>query len=280
MDRIEQRVRDSLQARASDVEPSQELWDEVDRRITRRQRWRVGAFALAGATAVAVGVLVVPGLLGGVTTPGIEPWSPSQEETDIETPPGPDEEPADVETPPGPDEEPAEEAEETEESVESVGPTGVAEPVVVIDQNALVLVTPEDTRTLVTLPEEGESWFLSVAVRPGSTVDDLTIVTTTTAEGFADLRWTRIVDGEVAVPFEAFEGIFTPSTANISRPMSPISSHTSSTSRYIGTISFSRLDTKSAIVVKCGALSAESAMNTTFSRHSAEISRLEVTPRA
>jgi hypothetical protein len=30
--------------------------------------------------------------------------------------------------------------------------------------------------------------------------------------------------------------------------------------------------------VKCGRLSADSAMNTTFSRHSRSISRLEVTP--
>jgi len=37
---------------------------------------------------------------------------------------------------------------------------------------------------------------------------------------------------------------------------------------------------KSAIVVKCGALSADSAMNRTFSRHNRAISRLEVTPRA
>jgi hypothetical protein len=215
MDRIEQRVRDSLQARANDVEPSQDLWDEVGRRITRRQRWRVGALALAGATAVAVGVLVVPGLLGGVTTPVIEPWSPSQEEADVETPAGPDEGQAEA-----PSEEPGDptdggdgDAEPTEEVDGVVGPTGVAEPVVAIDERTLVLVTPDEVRTLVTLPEEGGSWFLSVAVRPGSTVDDLAIVTTTTAEGFVDLRWTRVVDGEVVVPFEAFEGPYAPAAA-------------------------------------------------------------------
>lgn len=207
MDRIEQRVRDSLQARANDVEPSLDLWDEVGRRIARRQRWRVGAFALAGATAVAAGVLVVPGLLGGLTTPEIEPVSPTQEE------PG-------VEDPVGPDEAPVEESGEAEEGTEpiddgdgTVGPTGVAEPVVVIHEDTLVLLTPTGSTPLVTLPEEGHSWFLSVAVRPGSTVDDLTIVTTTTGEGFEDIRWTRIVDGEVVVPFEAFEGPYAPAAA-------------------------------------------------------------------
>jgi hypothetical protein len=36
---------------------------------------------------------------------------------------------------------------------------------------------------------------------------------------------------------------------------------------------------KCAIVVKCGWLSAEIAMNSTFSRHSRSIWRLEVIPR-
>ena len=80
--------------------------------------------------------------------------------------------------------------------------------------------------------------------------------------------------------FDAFDGSFTPSIANISRPISPASSQISSTSRYTDTISASRLAMNPAIVVKCGVVSADSAMNTTFSRHSRAISRLWVTPRA
>jgi hypothetical protein len=219
MDRIEQQVRDSLQARANDVEPSQDLWDEVNHRITRRQRWRVGAYALAGATAVAVGVLVVPGLLGGLTTPEIEPWSPTQEESGVEEPVGPDEEPSEapVDEPGDGTAETPQEAEEGPEPIEdgegTVGPTGVAEPVIVVYEDTLLLLTPGGSTPLVTLPEEGHSWFLSVAVRPGSTVEDLTIVTTTSAEGFQDIRWTRIVDGEVVVPFEAFEGTYAPAAS-------------------------------------------------------------------
>ncbi len=212
MDRIEQRVRDSLRARAAEVEPSTDLWDQVGQRIARRQRWRVSAWALAGVTAVAVGVLVVPGLLDrGIIPPEIGPATPSEEQVTEEPTEAPVEEP--VETPredPGevaPEPGPAEDDEQVAE------PTGVIEPVVAVHQSDLVLVTPEGATTLVSLPEEGESWFLSVAVRPGSTVDDLTIVTTTSAEGFQDLRWTRVVDGEVVVPFEAFEAQYAPAAA-------------------------------------------------------------------
>lgn len=210
MDRMEQRVRDSLRARAAEVEPSTELWDEVGQRIARRQRWRVSALALAGATAVAVGVLVVPGLLDrGIVPPEIAPTTTEE---------GAVEEPAE-----SPVEEPVEAGEDPDEATPDPGPgeddeqvavaTGLVEPVVTINQNALSLLTPEGATTLVTLPEEGHSWFLSVAVRPGSTVDDLTIVTTTAAEGFEDIRWTRVVDGEVVVAFEAFEDQYAPAAA-------------------------------------------------------------------
>ena len=73
-------------------------------------------------------------------------------------------------------------------------------------------------------------------------------------------------------------GSFTPSIANISWPISPASSHTSSTLRKIRVISADQEETKSAIVVKCGVVSADNAMHTTFSRHSASILRLWVMP--
>jgi hypothetical protein len=77
----------------------------------------------------------------------------------------------------------------------------------------------------------------------------------------------------------ALLGSFTPSTANISFPINPASSHTSKTSRKIVVISRSSVAMKCAIVVKCGWLSAEIAMNSTFSRHNRSICRLEVIPR-
>jgi hypothetical protein len=62
---IEDRIRDSLQQRAEDVEPTPALWQEVDRRITRR-RWRtVGVWSLAGVAAALAAVAIVPGLVGG-----------------------------------------------------------------------------------------------------------------------------------------------------------------------------------------------------------------------
>jgi len=189
MDRIEQQVRDSLQARAHDVEPTPHLWDEVDRRITRRQRVRLGAWVLAGAAAVVVAVVAVPGLLGSsVLVPEVDPAGPAP----VPVPAGED---------PG---------------VDDAAPDTamLLEPVVAVEGADLLLLTPDGVTTLVTLPEEGGSRFLSVAVRPGSTLDDLTIVTATSAEGFEDLRWTRIVDGEVEVAFAAFEGQYAPAAAS------------------------------------------------------------------
>ena len=58
---------------------------------------------------------------------------------------------------------------------------------------------------------------------------------------------------------EAFEGSLTPSTANISRPINPSSSQTSSTSRNTETIGSPSRAMKAAMVVKCGRLSADSA---------------------
>jgi hypothetical protein len=66
MDPIEQRVRESLQARAEDVEPTPHLYRGVQERIGRRQRLRVAAWSLAGLAAVAAAVLVVPTVLANL----------------------------------------------------------------------------------------------------------------------------------------------------------------------------------------------------------------------
>jgi hypothetical protein len=55
----------------------------------------------------------------------------------------------------------------------------------------------------------------------------------------------------------ALEGSLTPSMANISRPMSPMRSQMSRISLNSGPISPSRVLTKAAKVVKCGALSPD-----------------------
>jgi hypothetical protein len=64
MERMEQRIRESLEARAHDVEPTPALWLEVDRRIERRRRVHAWSWALAGAAAVLVAVLGAPAVVG------------------------------------------------------------------------------------------------------------------------------------------------------------------------------------------------------------------------
>ncbi len=216
MERREQLVRDSLDARAGDVQAGAELWDEVQFRIDRRRRWRVSAWVAAGVAAGVIGVLVIPGLVGGATTPEIDPLVPPAEEAPAEDPV---EEPSGEETEepgePAPDADEAPDDGEPGEGVEEVaGEPGVLEPAVAVHGAELLLVTPDGARTLVELPQEGHSTFLSVAVRPGSTPEDLTVVTVTTAEGFEDVRWTRMVDGEVVVAYEAFEGPYAPAAAS------------------------------------------------------------------
>jgi hypothetical protein len=69
MERMEQLIRDSLEARALDVEPTPALWLEVDRRVARRRRFQVVSWSLAGVTAVLAAVLAVPAIVGLFTGP-------------------------------------------------------------------------------------------------------------------------------------------------------------------------------------------------------------------
>jgi hypothetical protein len=74
---------------------------------------------------------------------------------------------------------------------------------VTVSARQLTLHGPDGPQVIAELAVEGESRFVSARVRPGSTVEDLTVVALTTAEGMWDLRTTRWVDGELTV-FEAF----------------------------------------------------------------------------
>jgi hypothetical protein len=74
---------------------------------------------------------------------------------------------------------------------------GLGAGLVVADDTTISLVRPDGSQQeLVTFPTEGESTVVAVAVRPGSTADDLTVAITTRGEGSHDLRWLRVVDGE------------------------------------------------------------------------------------
>jgi hypothetical protein len=69
MERMEALIRQSLEARAQDVEPTPALWLEVDRRVARRRRLQVLTWSLAGAAAAVLAVFAVPAILGLFTGP-------------------------------------------------------------------------------------------------------------------------------------------------------------------------------------------------------------------
>jgi hypothetical protein len=70
--------------------------------------------------------------------------------------------------------------------------------VVTADDRTVTLVRGDGTaQELVTFPIEGESTVASLAVRPGSTPDDLVVAIVTRAEGTFEVRWLEVVDGEV-----------------------------------------------------------------------------------
>ncbi len=74
---------------------------------------------------------------------------------------------------------------------------------VVADDTTVSLIRADgSSQELVTFPAEGESTVVDVAVRPGSTATDLTVAITTRAEGTFDVRWLRVVDGEVATDID------------------------------------------------------------------------------
>jgi hypothetical protein len=160
---IEDRLRASLRERAGDVEATPQLWLEVDRRVTRRRRLMAWSAVAATAAAAIAAVLVVPTLLPDAAGP------------EIADRPGPVEDP-------GTGDDPA-----------VTAPDGVEPGPVLIATDRLLRVLDADggTRHATELPEEGESTVTGLAVRPGSTVDQVIAAVLTTAEGMYDLRVLR-----------------------------------------------------------------------------------------
>lgn len=91
---------------------------------------------------------------------------------------------------------------------------------VVADDTTVSLVAPDGTlRELYTFPAEGESTIVDVAVRPGSTLDDVTVALTTRAEGMFDVRWLRGVADEWEVVASLIEaGPFPLAVADLGVP--------------------------------------------------------------
>lgn len=194
---IERRLRESLQARAGDVEPTPLLWERVQSRV-RRNRWWAWSLAAAGTAAVVLAaVVVVPGLSDGqndveiLSGPTASPTTSDATNGPTAAPTGGDGDQA------GPDEQ------------DTVSPTsvGTLSHLVVTDGTTITLVDAagEPVRELVTLAAEGESTVVSLEVRPGSTAEDLTVVFAAEGEGMVDLRYVRVTGGEVS-GWEYFEG--------------------------------------------------------------------------
>ena len=190
---LEERLSRSLQERAGDVEPTPALWQRVDQRIARRRRLTVLGWVGATAAAVLVGLAVIPPLLPETLAPEVadapeQPDTPGEADTtDPEEEPGDPQPPTDGDGPASPDQQP---------------------PSVVAASGAVVTAAGNQLRVLdaegaevaaLELPEEGGSTVRGLAVRPGSTVADLTAAVFTTAEGMEDLRVLRVVDGELSL---------------------------------------------------------------------------------
>jgi hypothetical protein len=95
---------------------------------------------------------------------------------------------------------PAEPGEGLDDVIVEEPTAAFAGPIVQAGARSVVLRTDAEERILLALPPEGESTVVEVGVRPGSSADDLTAVVATTAEGFTDLRWVEVVDGQVQDP--------------------------------------------------------------------------------
>ncbi|MTV25896.1 hypothetical protein FTX61_10815 [Nitriliruptoraceae bacterium ZYF776] len=185
MDPIERQVRESLRTRADDVEPTPALWREVDRRLARRRRLRAWTWLPVAASLIAAAV-AIPMVVGGDEVPRID---------DVLGTDGPEETPTD---PVGPDDGDApRDVDGTDADEAPLALDLPTAPVVVAAEQRVSLVGPDGTLELATFPTEGESVVLEVAVQPGSTPDDLTAIVVTTGEGFTELRWVDVRDGEV-----------------------------------------------------------------------------------
>lgn len=168
-DRLEERLRASLRARAEDVEPTPYLWERVDDRI-RRRRWAPAlGWALGAAALVLAAVVVVPQLVP--SRPGVVVDQPTGTSLDEPAP--------------------------TATDARAVLP--IADAYLLAEGGTLELRRTEDDELLdriVAYPSpEFEGAIVAVAVRPGSTTSELTAAFTVAVEGSFEVRWLRWTAG-------------------------------------------------------------------------------------
>lgn len=162
-DDFERRLQDSLRTRAQDVEPTPELYRRVEAKMNRSKRWTLILSGVGVAAAVAVAAVALPALLTDDRVEG-----PDITDSPAPTPtsdPSPDPTPTDD---PG------------------SGAT-VADHVVLAGDDRIWLAdiaSGDEVAELVSFQSpENESEIVAVEVRPGSAVDDLTVVYVLKGEG-------------------------------------------------------------------------------------------------
>lgn len=195
-DPLEQRLRASLDQRADDVEPTPYLWRRVDEAVDRRRRWglvRAAGLALGGAAAaVLVAVAVVPALTGtqvpevADTPDGVPTAQPSPDGDDGAGAP---------------------------DGGAAVSPTHL----VTTDGRQIVLRTRDGAavRTVVRYDSpEFEGTITWLAVRPGSTPQDLTLAFGVNVEGVGEIRWIRAGD-DIDMPTQTLLGGYAPTSTTM-----------------------------------------------------------------
>lgn len=176
MNDIERRLRASLQERAEDPEPTPHLWLRVRERIDRRRRWRTVGLAAASAAAITTAAVAVPTILDD--SDGVRPEI-AGEVSEPEPAPG-------------------------DTGTETTAVTGVPGAFVATDGRALVLrlsTTGDVVRTIYDFGVESEATITSLAVRPGSTVEDLTVAFVAVSEAETSI-WSVRHAGGLAGPIE------------------------------------------------------------------------------
>lgn len=168
-DDLERRLQDSLRTRAQDVEPTPELYRRVEAKMNRSKRWTWALSAAGVAAAVAIGAVTIPALLADDR---LEP--PDITDTPAPTPTSTDDPTPDPSPDPSPTADPGS------------GVT-VADHVVLSGDDRIWLAditSGDEVAELVNFQSpENESDIVAVEVRPGSTVDDLTVVYVLKGEG-------------------------------------------------------------------------------------------------
>ena len=194
---FEKRLRNALHAEAAEVRPDPATWARVQEGIRRRRtfRWLYAGLGAAAAAAIAAFALIsLPALLYSDDPSRVEFADDLPSEAQQPTP---TDDPTGAETAPGPD----------ATGAEGVPSVGLSDGAYVTTDGERIVLRDDTGAEVRVLSEAGADGggngggeeaisFRNVAVRPGSTTDDLTIAWRAGIDCGATLGWERFVDGE------------------------------------------------------------------------------------